>query len=291
MGLSRLKRWTLMVPLVLAVACAPAEKSEPPKMTEAQLPTEISGWTAAGEPEHHDTETIYDYIDGHAEVYVAYGLRRSVSQRYAAPGGAEIVVDLFELASPADAYGVFSHDRSGEPATVGNGGVYRSGWLSFWQAQWAGSVYWNGAGEPDREAILAIGLEAASSLPAGGETPDLVRRLPAEGLDPQSVCFLRSPQILNAHVVVGPDNPFGLGPGVEAVVGRYEIDGEPAHLVVVRYPDERAAEGVEAGLRSPAVELAPMTVGRRGRLVAATVGEVPETSGSALLEAALGGEG
>jgi hypothetical protein len=276
--------------LGLLTACRPGSDIEPLSMKAPGLPVEAASWTAIGDPEVFDTETIFGYIDGHAEVYLAYGMRRCLSQRYAGPGGgAEIVVDLFELASPADAFGVFSHDRSGEPAALGNGGVYRSGWLSFWQGQWAGSVYWNGAGEPDREAILAIGRSAASSLPAGGEAPDLVGRLPADGLDPQSVRFLRSPQILNAHVYVGPDNPFGLGPGSEAVVGRYEIDGGPAHLVVVSYPDEGAAGDVETRLRSPAVELAPMTVGRRGRLVAAAVGELSETSGSALLEAALGG--
>lgn len=258
--------------------------------TEPKLPAEVAGWTASGEVELYDTETIYDYIDGHAEVYVAYGFRRSISQRYGGPNDGEIVVDLFELASPEDAFGVFSHDRAGEPVAVGNGGVYRFGWLSFWQGPWAGSVYWNGGGEPDREAILAIGRAVASALPAGGEEPELVGRLPADGLDPQSVCFLRSPQILNAHVFVGVDNPFGLGPGVEAVVGRYEVEGQPVDLVVVKYPDDNAGDDAEERLQEDAGDLPPTMVGRQGRLVAAVVGEVPDAAGSALLDAALGGE-
>jgi hypothetical protein len=256
------------------------------------LADEAAGWDADGAQETYDTESIYAYIDGHAEVFLAYGMQRCVSRRYLGPEGVgEVVVDLFEMPSAADAFGVFSHDRDGEAVDVGQGAIYRLGWLSFWKGSWYGSVY---AGDgAAREDVIRLAGAVADGLPGVGEPPELPGRLPSAGLDEASVCYLRSPQILNAHVWVGTDNPFDLGPEAEAVVGEYTLDGGPAHLVVVRYPDGEAAARAEAGLRAAASDGAgavAMTVGRSGDLIAAVVGGPGGDEASALLEQALGGE-
>ena len=243
----------VVVAAVLVFGCGSGSDSADKEMTSPIFPSEVAGFSADGEMTAYDTESIYAYINGHAEVYMAYGMRRCLSQRYLGPDNdTEIVVDLFEMASPADAYGVFSHDRSGEAVAVGQGGVFRHGWLSFWTGSGYGSVYASGGEGSFRDAVLEIGRAAADVLPAGGEIPALVDRLPADGLDPASVCFLRSPQILNAHVVVGSDNVFGLGPGVEAVVGKYDLGDSVFHLVLVEHPSAAAAESVEADARTPA---------------------------------------
>jgi len=279
--------------VLLVGGCAPVPNEESHGVTGPSFPADVIGWTAEGDAEVYDTESIYRYIDGHAEVYLAYGMKRCVSRRYIrSEGGGEIVVDLFEMASPADAFGVFSHDRYGEEAAVGQGGVFRYSWLSFWTGSWYGSVYSSDDGAEARDAVLAVGRAVAEGLPEGGEVPTLVDRLPTVGLDESSVCFLRSPQILNAHVWVGNENLFGLGPEVEAVVGTYEEDGKVAHLVVVRYPSEASAEAVEQGARDGAESVTDqpeIVIGRRGSIVAAVVGADVDDWGEALLTEALGG--
>ena len=283
----------VVLSILVVVGCGPSAEPLEDDLIVPTLPIEVVGWTAEGDAEVYDTESIYAYINGHAEVYLAYGMKRCVSRRYIrSEGGGEIVVDLFEMASPADAFGVFSHDRDGEESAVGQGGVFRHGWLSFWIGSWYGSVYSSGDGVAVREAVLAVGRAVAEGLPEGGEVPTLVDRLPTVGLDQSSVCFLRSPQILNAHVFVGSDNVLGIGPEVEAVVGKYEENGRVAHLVVVRYPSEASAEAVEQRARDGAdsvTDQPEMVVGRRGSIVAAVVGSDVGDWGEALLTEALGG--
>ena len=140
------KRRAACIAAVLAslmVGCA----ADPPVVDEAErvrgaLPGDATGWRAADDDQVFDTETIFSYIDGHAEVYLAYGMKRCIARRYAGPDGEpDIIVDLYELASDADAFGVFTHDRDGEEVEVGQDGLYRHGWLSFWQGRWFGSVY------------------------------------------------------------------------------------------------------------------------------------------------------
>lgn len=262
-------------------------------MSGPVLPPEAGGWTAAGNEEVYDAESIFAYINGHAEVYLAYGMQRCISRRYILEDGdAEIVVDLFEMASPADAFGVFSHDRTGEIVAVGRGAIFRHGWLSFWKGRWYGSVYSSGGDEGAREAVLEVGRSVADSLEGGGEVPALVDRMPAAGLDPASVCYLHSPQILNAHVYLGGDDLFGLAPGVGAVVGKYDLGGNDIHLILVQYPDEAAAEMVEARVRADdgaGGERPAMVFGRNGGLLGAVVGTETDEGVESLLEEALGG--
>ena len=278
----------------LVSGCGPVPDHEMDAVIQPSFPPEVAGWTAAGDREDYDTESIYAYINGHAEVYLAYGMKRCVSRRYSqSEGGGEIVVDLFEMASPADAFGVFSHDRAGETVEVGQGGVFRHGWLSFWTGTWYGSIYSTDGEESSRQSVVDVGRAVAEGLPGGGEVPGLVSKLPVNGLEEATVCFLRSPQILNAHVFVGSDNIFGLGPDVEAVVGAYDLDGSAAHLVLVYYPSEAAAMAVEDRAREFAnvdSNRPTMVVGRQGALLAAVVGGDTGEHAESLLIQAFGGE-
>ena len=212
------------------------------------MPDEAAGWKAAAAPDHYDTRTIFQYIDGHGEVYLAYGMTACAARRYAGPvGEGDVVVDVFEMASPADAFGVFSHSREGEPLDVGQGATLGYGTLSFWKGRFYVSVYAERESERARAAVLALGRAVAASIGETGEPPALLERLPRAGLDETSVVYLRHPRILEAHVPVGPDNPLGVGPRAPAVAGRYRTGAGTVDLVVVEYADAAGAEAAGDG--------------------------------------------
>ena len=280
-------RW-LVVPLVtMLMSCSqgPPTGAESGSI-DASLPAEVGGWRAIDEVSVYDTESIYSYIDGHAEVYMAYGMVRCLSRRYSGPEGEpEIVLDLFEQASAADAFGVFTHDRDGEEVDIGQGGLFRHGWLSFWKGHWFGSVYVEGESEASKEAVLALGRAAADAIAEVGEVPPLVADLPAEGLDPRSVRFLHTQEILNGVVYLGYENALQFGPEVDAVVGRYQRPEGGGWLLLVDYPDDASAELAEGG----AIE-AGIAVRRQGSRLAAVLAPEPQTAGDGLLADAFGGE-
>lgn len=250
------------------------------------IPAEVAGWRSVDEGQIYDTESIYTYIDGHAEVYMAYGMVRCLSRRFSGPEGEpDIVLDLFEQASPADAFGVFTHDRDGEEVDIGQGGLFRHGWLSFWKGHWFGSVYVEGESEASKEAVLALGRAAADAITEVGEVPSLVAELPANGLDPRTVRFLHSQEILNGVVYLGYENALRFGPEVDAVVGRYERPEGGGWLLLVDYPDDATAELAEGG----AME-AGIAVVRQGSRLAAVLAPEPQAAGDGLLADAFGGE-
>jgi len=271
----------------LLMACSdsqPATEGHGPASPE--LPREAASWRAVGEGQIYDTESIYSYIDGHAEVYMAYGMVRCLSRRYSGPEGEpDIVLDLFEQASAADAFGVFTHDRDGEEVDIGQGGLFRHGWLSFWKGHWFGSVYAEGESEASKEAVLALGRAAADSIAEVGEVPPLVAELPPDGLDPRSVRFLHTQEILNGVVYLGYENALHLGPEIDAVVGRYQRPEGVGWLLLVDYPDDATAELAEG-----AATEAGIAVRRKGSRLAAVLAPEPQAAGDSLLADAIGGE-
>ena len=277
---------SLIVPLVvLVMACA----AEPPPIDELErvgvaLPAEVAGWQAKGDDEIYDTETIFQYIDGHAEVYLAYGMERCLARRYSGPEGEpDIVLDLFELASAEDAYGVFTHDRDGDDIDIGQGALVRTGWLSFWKGRWFGSVYAEGGSEPAYDAVIAIARSAADTISDEGEAPALVSELPVDGLDERSVRFFHTQEILNSVVYLGFDNVLQFGPETDAVLGRYARPGGSAWFLLVDYPEVETASWAEG-----AAAEAGLIVRREGARLAVVLAPEPASAADSLLADAMG---
>ncbi len=297
--------WRAAVLAAIGVVAAGCGGSGPVVTLDAigeALPDRVDGWTG-GEIDTYDTESIYSYINGHAEVYLAYGMEACLARRYEGPEGEPaIVVDVFEMGSSDDAYGVFTHDREGEAADVGEGAVVRHGWLSFWKGRFFVSVYPEVETDAAGDAVLAIGRAAAAAVPAAGTLPEIVERLPEEGLEARSVRFLRHHMVLNTHRFVSRDNVFGLGPRTGAALGRYERRDGAADLLVVDYPDAASAEEA-MGVFAPAfvqgsadgrpveVEDGTWWAARRdGARLAVVLGATSEDLAATLLAEAQGGD-
>ena len=276
----------VVVPLWLGGCAGDPVVTGEDAVTEPAVASELAGWQSTESWQSYDPESIYAYIDGLAEVYLAYGMRRCLSRRFSGPEGEpDIVLDLFEQASPADAYGVFTHDREGQDVDLGQGGRVREGWLSFWKGRWFGSVYAEGVSAASAEAMLAIGSAAAAAITEVGELPPLVAELPGNGLDRRSLRFFHTQEILNTVVYLGYDNPLLLGPEVDAVAGRYERDDGAGWLLLVEYPTVDRAEMAAGGASE-----AGLAVRREGSRLAVVLAPEPPGAAGGLLRSAWGGD-
>ena len=214
----------------------------------AGLPAEVGGWSASpGDDGLYDPESIYGYIDGHAEVYLAYGMTGCLSRRWQAPDGrGELVLDVFRLGSPEDAWGAFRHDADGEPVEVGDEGRLRPGWLSARKGPFLLSL-WADSGAADSELLVAVARNALAGITEAGATPELVTALPAPGRDEASVRFVRGSVLLSAEVPLTGDDLLGLGRDAAVGLAHYHRPSGDAVLVLVDYPiPDRAAAARDA---------------------------------------------
>ena len=277
---------------------ASCARPETPAGVLGRLPTEANGMRAAGADESYPASAIFSYLDGGAEVYLAYNLRSCTARRYAG-GDREVIVDLFDMGSSADAFGVFSRDLDGEPVAVGQGGRLRAGWLSAWKGRFYLSLTADRDDAHSQRDLLDLGRALAAAIAGEGPPPELLRGLPAEGLDPGRLAYVHDHVTLASHVALPAGNPLGLGPSTEVAVGRYLRGAAAATLLLVRYPEVTAA-GEGAGRLATAWGTAPGVATRdeagrwraaaaQGAVVAAVVGSHDEETTHALLADALSG--
>lgn len=204
------------------------------------LPKELEGWRATGPDEAYDSESIFDYIDGAGEVYRAYNFRSLGVRRFEKPGQPAIIVDFFDMGSPADAFGVFTHDLEGERLDIGQGATYKGGLLSFWKGPYFVSVYAEGETAETRGVVLELGRRIASAISVEGEKPGLVDLIPS-GFRKEEARFFHTHIILNYHFFVATENILCLDETTEAVLVPFSSMAERGgpRLLLIRYPDGR----------------------------------------------------
>jgi hypothetical protein len=188
-----------------------------------------------------DAETIFDYIDGAGEVYRSYNMKLLVARRFHKDGKPDIVVDLFDMGSPADAFGVFTHDLDGEDARIGQGSTYKAGLLSFWKDRYFLSVYAEEETAETRGLVLELGRRIDGAIPGRGERPGLLRLLPPDGLNAGRVRFFHNHSVLNYHFFVADTNILLLGQGTDVALAPYGGKDDRSMLLVAAYPDGGSA--------------------------------------------------
>ncbi len=213
------------------------------------LPSEISGWKWDGKDRGYNPRTIFDYIDGAGELFLAYNFRGVTVRRFEKAGKPALVAELYDMGSSQDAYGVFSFERQEEEAGVGEGSEFGGGLLRFWKGRYFISLYGEGETPEMESAILSLGREIAASIPGSGPAPSLLGALPdgEKGLVKRTIRYLHSHILLNQRFYVASQNILNLNPKTEAVLGQYLRYGKKTHLLVVKYP---AVEDAEAALKS-----------------------------------------
>lgn len=203
------------------------------------LPGQIGPWRAEPEDRFYDSQTIFEYIDGAGEVYRAYNMQRCLSRRFGSPGDPGLVLDIFDMGTSEDAFGVFTHDLDGEPMDIGQDALYRAGWLSFWKGPFFVSIFAERETPETRKAIAKLGAGVSSAIREEGRKPELVLQLPSEGLQNRSIRYLHDDTVLNHHFYLSDENILLLDPLTNAVLAKYERSNKKASLLLVTYPDPK----------------------------------------------------
>jgi hypothetical protein len=245
----------------------------------------VQGWTPDGEVETYDSETIFNLVDGQADFFFVYGFEQVAVRRYENADGVVLDVQIWQLAHPEDAYGLFTASIAGEPADVGSEGDVDPGRrLAFWQDRYVVQMFARRE-IPDAD-LQSFGEAVSAALPTGGERPALMDRLPADGLVERSAVFFHEELSIQNEVWLGGENLLGLSQETDGVLARYEVGGTTVRLLLIEYPDTEATLAGLAALKGSELE-SLVAADVQGNLLGAVFGDVDESSVSALLGEAL----
>jgi hypothetical protein len=222
-----------------------AEGEEKGKMNqEVSLPTEVAGWKWDGKGTQYNSRTLFKYIDGAAELYLAYGFQNLTVRRFEKSNQPPIILELYKMASSEDAYGVFSFEHQDEAVGIGQGSEFGGGLLRFWKGKYFVSIYAEGEGAELQSGILKMGRAAANSIPVTGPEPKLIGFIPGKnlGLVDKSIRYLKSHVLLNQRFFIAHQNILNLSRKTEAVLAQYLQDKQKTQLLLIRYPNLKEAE-------------------------------------------------
>ncbi len=225
--------------LSLSTMCTSSRASRAGGLDAYVPKTEVAGWARDGDPEHYEGEELYAYINGGAEIYHEYGFRRVVLQDYRDGQGRSVSLEIFEMDTPAAAYGMFTFKRSGQgkPVALGAEAELESYYVNFWKGPFLVTLTGFDEQPGTVEGLLALGAAVERRLPGTGDRPRLAGALPPEELRPGSVRSIRGWLGLNSLY------PFPSARGLdfdEGIGGAYDSG---ARLIVLDHGQEGRAEG------------------------------------------------
>jgi hypothetical protein len=291
-----------MVPVLAIWLCgaasiAPADAANRPG--SVVLPAAVEGWTWGGQEAHYDTRTVFDYIDGAGELFLAYGFEQLAVRQFEKAGQPPLTIESYRMASAEGAFGVFSFERQGEGVGIGQGSELGGGLLRFWKGRYFVSIFADGEGAEAESAILHLGRLTAAAIQEEGKPPRAIGLIPGRdaGLVETSVRYVTSHVLLNQRLFIARDNVLGLTRQTGAGLAQYGRDTAVARLLLVRYPTATAAE---AAYRRFMAAYLPGAVGKdrvqtddrrwtiarqRQAVLAVVIGAPSESVGEALLAA------
>ena len=217
-----------------------------------RIPKQVLDWKASGPDAVYDRKTLYDYMDGGAEVYLAFDFREVFVRKYADAAENELNLDIYDMGSPAEAFGMFSCDRQDPEAGIGQGSEYGPGLLRFWRGRYFVSITVSGNEDKAEAAVLALGKAVAPLLGPDGGPPEMLELLPPAGLRPEKTAYFHNHVHLSNRYFVAPENILNLDEKTECLFAEYGSGtGESALLLVVRYPGaDKARAAFASFLRS-----------------------------------------
>jgi hypothetical protein len=201
-------------------------------------PQEVAGWVPTAQVETYPGAKIYDFIDGAGEIYMKYNFEIAASAEYAGPGGAAISVEIYEMRTPEDAYGVFAYNRpaNAEPLQLTQA-AYASGITA---GVWRDTYYVKVYGLEEKPGVAGAVKEFARlvslKIPGQGNLPQLFKVVEVDGFVKGSVRFLRSDLPLKNLHFVSDENVLNLNENTQMVLADYSFKDRRFTAFVAAYP-------------------------------------------------------
>lgn len=186
---------------------------------------EIVGLNPVGAPQGATGEDLYLLIDGGAEIYHEYGFQEVVFQTYGAGEVNTVNLEIFEMDSPASAYGIYTFKTGphGKPVNIGQEGWLEDYYLNFWKGNYLITVIGLDTNRSVQDGIKKIARGVESKIKDQGKKPDLVNYLPPKNLKSDGITYLKGNLGLFNQYEFDKKNIFGLQEGIIAQYLNYSL--------------------------------------------------------------------
>jgi len=234
-----MKKITILVPLLLvsfAVVSPGRVLGEAyEEGLEKLLPASgaIEGWGKDGERLIYYADDLWEYINGAAEGFLAYGVKAVIAQDYVDGSGAGLKLEIYDHETPLMGFGIYSQHRDPElrfldVGTEGFGDEYS---LQCWKGRYYIKINVYEAGDELSAAMMSFAEAVTGAIPGEASFPPELGIFPEEGLLVKSLTYLT-------------EGVLGRGRFPHAFAGTYDLGGVAGRLYLFPAGDPGEADAL-----------------------------------------------
>jgi hypothetical protein len=206
------------------------------------LPDKINGWGVIESDRFFDNESLYDYIDGSAEMFLSFGFSKVFNRIYSRNNQPDILVDIFYMNSSYDAYGVFTHSVGKLENEFGQQSQRTEGAIIFWKSNYYVSILCHPETGESKEAIFELAKIIDKLIDETGDLPPVLKYLPQRNLVSESIRYFRHYNWINSHTFISNDNILNIDQQTHGLLCRYNNNNDNTIFLLIMYPDSSLAE-------------------------------------------------
>ncbi|HSK10895.1 MAG TPA: DUF6599 family protein [Vicinamibacterales bacterium] len=182
----------------------------------ARLPADhvVPGWERAREPRRYGAGNLWEYINGAAETYLAYGFQEVASGEYVNQAlDVRATVDIYRMTDATAAFGIYAEERHPEAPDValGAGGYDTGNTLNFRAGPCYVKITANREHPALRAALGDLAVDVARRIGENGGQPAVFDRFPSDNLDPRSLRVVPKDVLGQSYLPHGFQAGYGSG--------------------------------------------------------------------------------
>lgn len=231
------------------------------------LPDKINGWEVIESDRFFDNESLYDYIDGSAEMFLSFGFSKVFNRIYSRNNQPDLLVDIFYMNSSYDAYGVFTHSADKLKNKFGQQSQIAEGAIIFWKSNYYVSILCHPETGESKEAIFELAKIIDKLIDETGDLPPVLKYLPQRNLVSESIRYFRHYNWINSHTFISNDNILNIDQRTHGLLCRYNNNNDNTIFLLIMYPDSFLAEAaLQKFITSYEIQLVPGQPEQRNNL-------------------------
>jgi hypothetical protein len=182
-------------------------------------------------------EALFDYINGGAELYLSYGLKGMTGCKYNGEELPQITVEVYEMSSSENAFGVYTQSRDKEEYDYGQGSQSFKDFILFWKDRYYVLITSQRATEESEKAMQFMASTIDKSIETKGAIPKIIHHLPEKDLVPAGFLYFHHYIWLNAYLFIADYNLLNISDTTDFVLAKYGNADERCYLLLGEYPD------------------------------------------------------
>jgi hypothetical protein len=154
---------------------------------------EVESWEFSEAPQNYLPENLYEYINGAAEIYLAYNFKELIVGQYEKPDqGASLTIEIYDMGNGKSSFGIYSAERFPDSKfiSMGNQGYLEEEVLNFIVGQYYVKLLCFDCDEKFEELLRLFSQEITKGVKNKGSLPQILRLFPKKGLVENSEKFI-----------------------------------------------------------------------------------------------------